>query len=63
MTAMPLRSETSESTQLGLFKQEQPHVELSLTSRQQLAALIETLMVEIASAFATGEVGDDQDHR
>ena len=59
---MPLRSETSESTQLGLFEQEQPHVELSLTSRQQLAALIETLMVEIASAFATGEVGDDQDH-
>ena len=60
---MPLRSETSESTQLGLFEKEQPHVELSLTSRQQLAALIETLMVEIASAFATGEVGDDQDHR
>jgi len=29
---MPLRSETSESTQLGLFEQEQPHVELSLTS-------------------------------
>jgi hypothetical protein len=63
MMAMPLRSETSEGTQLGLFEQGQPHVELSPTSRQQLAALIETLMVEIASALATGEVGDDQDHR
>jgi hypothetical protein len=63
MMAMPLRSETSEGTQLGLFEQGRPHVELSQTSRQQLAALIETLMVEIASALATGEVGDDQDHR
>ena len=60
---MPRRSETSESTQLGLFEQGRPHVELSPTSRQQLAVLIETLMIEIASALATGEVGDDQDHR
>jgi hypothetical protein len=60
---MPRRSETSESTQLGLFEQGQPHVELSPTSRQQLAVLIETLMIEIASAPATGEIGDDQDHR
>jgi hypothetical protein len=48
---------------MGLFEQGQPHVELSPTSRQQLAVLIETLMIEIASALATGEVGDDQDHR
>ena len=41
MIAMPRRSETSESTQLGLFEQGQPHVELSPTSRQQLAVLIE----------------------
>ena len=60
---MPRRSETSESTQMGLSEQGQPHVELSPTSRQQLAVLIETLMIEIASALATGEVGDDQDHR
>jgi hypothetical protein len=60
---MPRRSETSESTQLGLFEQGQPQVELSPTSKQQLAGLIETLMIEIASALATGEVGDDQDHR
>ena len=59
---MPRRSETSEGMQLGLFEQGQPHIELSPTSRQQLAALIETLMIEIASALATGEVGDEQDH-
>ena len=60
---MPRKTETRQSIQLGLFEQGQPHVELSPTSRQQLAVLIETLMIEIASALATGEVGDDQDHR
>jgi len=60
---MPRRSETRESTQLGLFEQGQPDVELSPTRRRQLAPLIEALMIEIAAALATGEVGDDQDHR
>jgi len=32
---MPRRSETSESTQLGLFEQGRPHVELSPTSRDR----------------------------
>jgi hypothetical protein len=63
MTAMPRRTETRESMQLGLFEQGQPGVELSPTRREQLAALIEALMIEIAAALATGEAGDDQDHR
>jgi len=60
---MPRRTETRESMQLGLFEQGQPGVELSPTRRRQLAALIEALMIEIAAALATGEAGDDQDHR
>jgi hypothetical protein len=60
---MPRRTETRESMQLGLFEQGEPGVELSPTRREQLAALIEALMVEIAAALATGEAGDDQDHR
>jgi hypothetical protein len=63
MTAMPRRTETRENIQLGLFEQGEPGVELSPSRRQELAALIEALMIEIAAAFATGEVGDDQDHR
>ena len=60
---MPRKTETRESIQLGLFEQEQPDVELSPTRRRQLVPLIEALMVEIAVALATGEVGDEQDHR
>ena len=60
---MPRRTETRESIQLGLFDQGPPDVELSPTGRRQLTALIEALMIEIAAALATGEAGDDQDHR
>ena len=60
---MPRRTETRESIQLGLFEQGQPEVELPPTGRQQLAALIEVLMIEIAAALAIREDGDDQDHR
>ena len=60
---MPRNTETRESTQLGLFEQGQPDVALSPTMRRQLAGLIEALMSEIAAALATGEAGDDQDHR
>jgi hypothetical protein len=63
MTAMPRRTETRESMQMGLFEQGEPGVELAPSRRQQLAALIEALMSEIAAALATGEAGDDQDHR
>jgi hypothetical protein len=61
---MPRRTETRECMQLGLFDQGQPGVvELPPAMRRQLAALIEALMSEIAAALATGEAGDDQDHR
>ena len=56
---MPRKTEKPESMQLGLFEQGQPSVELSPTRRQQLAALIESLMIEIAAALAIREVGDD----
>jgi hypothetical protein len=60
---MPRKTETRESIQLGLFEQQQPDVELPPTRRQQLAALIEALMIEIAAVLTTMEVGNDQDHR
>ena len=60
---MPRNTETHESLQLGLFEQGQPDVELSPTRRPQLEALIEALMIEIASALASGEAGNEQDHR
>ena len=60
---MPQKAETRESHQPGLFEQGQPDVELSAIRRQQLAPLIEALMIEIAVALATGEAGDDQNHR
>jgi hypothetical protein len=60
---MPRKTETLQSIQLGLFEQAQPDVDLSPTRRQQLAALIEALMIEIAAVLTMREVGDDQDHR
>ena len=58
---MPRSTKTRESMQVGLFEQGQPDVELSPLRSQQLAALIEVLMIEIAAALAIREVGDDQD--
>jgi hypothetical protein len=60
---MPRKTETRQSIQLGLFERAQPDVELSPTRRQQLAALIEALMIEIAAVLTMMEVGNDQDHR
>ena len=63
MNAMPQNSKTLESKQLGLFEQIQPEIVVTPVQQQQLAMLVEALLSEIASAFATGEVGNDQDHR
>ena len=60
---MPRNTETRECIQLGLFEQGQPDVVLSPPEKRELPSLIEALMIEIAMALATGEVGDDQDHR
>lgn len=63
MNAMPRNSKTLESEQLGLFEQIQPEIVVTPVQQQQLTMLVEALLSEIASALATGEVGNDQDHR
>ena len=50
------------SIQPDLFEQDEPRVLLALSQKEQLATLVEVLLLEIAAALATGEVGDDQDH-
>jgi hypothetical protein len=49
--------------QPGLFEQGEPDITLAPAQRQRLAPLIEALLLEIAVALATREVGDDEDHR
>ena len=51
-----------ENPQLGLFDREEPSVALALPHNMQLAALVETLLLEIAAALAHEGAGDDQDH-
>jgi len=63
MNAMPRNSRTLESKQLELFEQIQPEIVVTPVQQQQLAMLVELLLSEIAPALATGEVGNDQDHR
>jgi hypothetical protein len=63
MDAMPRNSKTLESKQLGLFEQIQPEIVVTPVQQQQLTMLVEALLSEIASALATGKVGNDQDHR
>ena len=63
MNAMPRKSKTLESKQLGLFEQIQPEIAMTPVQQQQLTMLVEALLSEIASALATGEAGNDQDHR
>jgi hypothetical protein len=52
-----------ENLQLRLFDQDQPRATLLSAQKAQLSAQIEALFIEIAEALATGEAGDDQDHR
>ena len=52
----------STSVQPDLFEQEEPRVLLALPQKEQLATLVEALLLEIAAALANEEVGDDQDH-
>ena len=48
--------------QPDLFEQNRPRVLLIPSHKEQLAALVEALLLEIAAALANGEAGDDQDH-
>ena len=50
------------SIQPDLFEQVEPRVLPVLSQREQLATLVETLLLEIAAALVSGEVGDDEDH-
>ena len=50
------------SIQPDLFEQDEPRVLPALSQREQLATLVETLLLEIAATLASEEVGDDEDH-
>jgi hypothetical protein len=52
----------SASLQPDLFEQDEPSVAQVPGQMEQLAALVEALLLEIAVALAAGKVGDDQDH-
>jgi len=50
------------SPQPDLFENDEPHVVPPPALKTRLATLVEALLLEIAAALASGEVGDDQDH-
>ena len=52
----------SENLQPSLFEEDAPRVELAAAQKVDLAALVEALLREIATALASGESGHDQDH-
>jgi hypothetical protein len=52
----------SASSQPDLFEQEEQRVLPSPLQKEQLAILVEALLLEIAVALANGKIGDDQDH-
>jgi len=60
---MTRRAANIENPQPGLFDQDEPRVALTPAQRARLATLVATLLLEIAVALATGEAGDEQDHR
>jgi hypothetical protein len=62
-TGMKRKSTDPANLRLQLFVQDQPRVALLSTQKAQLSAQVEALFIEIAEALATGEAGDDQDHR
>ena len=51
-----------ETPQLRLFAEDQSRVVLKPAQKVALTKLMEVLLFEIATALATGEIGDDQDH-
>jgi len=52
----------SASIQPDLFEQNRPRVLLVPVYKEQLAALVKALLLEIAATLASGKVADDQDH-
>jgi hypothetical protein len=51
-----------ENPQPSLFDEDEPRVELAPAEKIGLATLVKALLLEIATALANGETGDDQDH-
>ena len=60
---MKRTSTNPEKLQPGLFDQDQPSAVLLPAQKAQLSMLVEAMFIEIAAALATGEAGDEQDHR
>ena len=58
----PTMKPKNASIQPDLFEQDEPRVLPALSQKKQLATLVEALLLEIAAALASGEVGDDEDH-
>ena len=57
---MPCRS---KDLQLSLFEEDEtPHIVLATAQMVDLAALVEALLREIATALANEEASDEQDH-
>ena len=52
----------SEKLQPSLFEEDAPRIDLAAAQKVDLAALVEALLREIATALASGESGHDQDH-
>jgi hypothetical protein len=52
----------SENLQPSLFEGDAPPVALAAAQKIDLAASVEVLLGEIATALASGESGHDQDH-
>ncbi len=52
----------SKNLQPSLFEDEVPRVVLAAAQMVDLAALVEALLREIATALANGGTGDEQDH-
>jgi hypothetical protein len=51
-----------EHPQQSLFDQGEPRVELAPAQKTELETLVKVLLLEIATALANGEIGNDQDH-
>ena len=60
---MMRRDANIEDPQPGLFDRDEPSVALTPAQKARLARAVVALLVEIAIALATGEAGDEQDHR
>jgi len=57
-----LKNHPLKAPQLDLFEEGAPFVDMSAAPMADLAALVQALLREIATALAKRKTGDDQDH-